>query len=179
MAGGDSSRMGQRKELMRLPDGRPMVAKVVAMLREVCRDVVVVGTTDALPELTHIEDLRPRQGPLGGIEALLASDRDSQYLLCPCDMPHVSIATLRRLVEDDSSTISAFQVAGEEQPRSMPLRIHARALGDVVRLLDEEKRAVYRLTQCSDVGVVRITAEDGEELLNVNTPEEWATISEA
>ena len=97
LAGGAGRRMGRRKDSLALPDGRTMLAVVHSVLREVCQRVVVVG--DAETDLPRIEDLRPGQGPLGGIEALLATGDDTQYLVGPCDLPLITPSVLRRLTE--------------------------------------------------------------------------------
>ncbi len=106
--------MGRPKHGLRLPDGRQMIEAVADALAGVCRTVVVVGgaTAETLPGVEHIADLREGQGPLGGLEALPASGRDAEYLVCPCDLPLVSAGMLRRLTCGGGSRATVFRIEG-------------------------------------------------------------------
>ena len=90
LCGGAGRRMGQPKAGLVLPDGVTMVERVFAAMSAVCRQVVLVGAATDLPlsmrGVRHIEDRLPQLGPMGGVEALLASGLDSEYLIAPCDI---------------------------------------------------------------------------------------------
>ena len=121
LAGGASRRMGRPKHELKLPDGRTMLEVVTEALREVCARVVVTGDMEI--GLQRVADLRPDQGPLGGIEAILASGLDAQYLVCPCDMPLVTGTLLQRLTGPADGGATVFQIEGEDSVRPLPARI--------------------------------------------------------
>jgi len=174
LAGGAGRRMGRRKDSLPLPDGRTMLAAVAAALAETCRDVVVVG--DAETVMTRIEDLRPGQGPLGGIEALLASDLDSDYLVCPCDLPLVTAALLRRLTVVTGAVATVFHVDGEPAFWPLPARISAEALFLVRGHLDGGRRAVHDLVRALDPAVIALPRDEARALANVNTPSDYEAL---
>ncbi len=174
LAGGAGRRMGRRKDSLPLPGGPTMLAAVHAVMAEVCRRVVVVG--DAETDLPRIEDLRPGQGPLGGIEALLASGRDTQYLVCPCDLPLITPSLLRRLTGPGGAA-TVFQVEGEADFWPMPVRVWAQALDAVRSHLDAGRRAVHELVRELSPEVITVSREEAAALANVNTPDDYERLS--
>ena len=163
--------MGRLKQEMTLPDGRPMIAIVHHALAAVCPRVVLLGQSPHLPGLERVADLREGCGPLGGIEALLASEMGEQYLVVPCDMPRVTADVL------DALLIKSDQPATVFEGYPLPARISADALPTVKRLLDSGERAVWRLLD--DVVAERVPMRDAwiARLENVNTPEDVERIA--
>jgi len=171
LAGGAGRRMGRRKDSLPLPDGRTMLAVVHSVLSEVCERVVVLG--DAETDLPRIEDLRPGQGPLGGIEALLASGSDTDYLVCPCDLPLVTPTLLRRLTGPTNCVATVFQVEGEADFWPMPVRVSVQSLTAVRTQLDLGRRAVHDLVRTLGPAVIAVSREEAKALANVNTPDDY------
>ena len=169
LAGGKSRRMGRSKDALPLADGRTMLETVAATLAEVCRLVVVVGDADT--KLQQVADLRAGQGPLGGIEALLASGIDTDYLVCPCDVPLVTSSLLGRLTVRTRAAATVFGV--EQELRPLPARISADALDAVRTLLDNDQRAVAQLLRSVETETVAIAPADAALLANVNCPEDY------
>lgn len=172
LAGGASRRMGRPKQELTLPDGRTMVDAVGAALRPLCDDVVVVGAGGP------IADLRAGEGPLAGIEALLESDLDDAYLVCPCDVPLMTADLLGRLVAAPGPA-AVFRVAGEPGARPLPMRLPAAALESVQWLLDRGHRAVQSLLPLLGATEVVLTTREAAPLANVNTPQDWEAIRDA
>lgn len=154
-----------------------MTDAVAAALSEVCRRVVVVGDAEALPGRTRIADLRPQHGPLGGIEALLASDIDSRYLVCPCDMPMITATLLRRLTEPSDAAAVVFHVADAERFLPLPARLGVEALEGARRQLDEGRRAVHAFIESIAHDEVAVGASEAPVLMNINTPDELAMLT--
>lgn len=181
LAGGLSRRMGTPKQNLRItaPGGEEMrmIDAVASVMREVCCDVVILGECETLPDLRRIADLRTGHGPLGGIEALLASGIDSQYLICPCDTPCITADVLRALTANDSlATVLKCDDAASCEP--LPARIGADALPTVRRLLDEGRRSVHGLMRTLNARGVVIPASFRVQLRNVNTPAEVRSLHE-
>jgi molybdopterin-guanine dinucleotide biosynthesis protein A len=174
LAGGASRRMGRPKHDLILPDGRTMLEAVAGALGEICARVVVVG--DVETGFQRVADLRPDHGPLGGIEALLASGLDTQYLVCPCDVPLVTGALLRSLTGPSASAATVIRIEGEDAIRPLPARISADLLETVGALLDEQRRAVHQLMSAIEVEVVAMAPEEARQLANVNTPQEYEAL---
>jgi molybdopterin-guanine dinucleotide biosynthesis protein A len=177
LAGGAARRMGRSKHDLALPDGRTMIEAVVAALAAVCARVVVAGDADV--GLPRVADLRADQGPLGGIEAVLASGLDSQYLVCPCDVPLITGALLRRLLAAPPARAAVFRVEGEQGIRPLPARLSADLSGKVTALLDENRRAVGDFVRSVEPVVVPLDRAEAALLVNVNTPAEYEALRKA
>ena len=174
--GGKSVRMGSPKHLQPLPDGRTMLEHVRAALAPICTRIVIVDAHSpdiAANEQDVIRDLRPNVGPLGAIEALLASGRDSLFLICPCDVPLINGDLLRLLLQEPQTLASVFQIEGQREPESLPARIRAEALPVVRRLLNAQQRSVWKLMKELQPHVVSITEAQAGALHNVNTTKEY------
>jgi molybdopterin-guanine dinucleotide biosynthesis protein A len=173
LAGGRSSRMGTPKHALPL-GGRTMIDRVTGALARVCARVVVVGgPPGAAPALPRVQDRRAEQGPLSGIESLLASGIDEAYLVCPCDMPLVDEELLIALTRG-AGPVAVLQLAGERVPRPLPIRIDRAVLPQVRALLDSERRAVRGLLALAEV--IEAPAAWAERLADVNTPGEYEEI---
>ena len=87
LAGGRSTRMGTDKALLHYA-GRPLIAHAVDLLRP--RELNPTSWECDLILLLYapvVEDLHPDCGPLGGIEAALASSSSDWNLFLPVDLP--------------------------------------------------------------------------------------------
>lgn len=101
ICGGKSVRMGRPKAGMVLKTGVPMIQHVCQVLRLCCPQVVLCGDPPELPssmrDLPRISDRIADAGPIGGLEALLSSGLDREYLVVPCDLPRLQEETLQLL----------------------------------------------------------------------------------
>ena len=176
LCGGQSSRMGAPKHDLRLPDGRSMIQAVAGAVGEVSEKLIVVGPDSVMPGHEHVHDLRAGQGPLAGIEALLASGIADQYLVVPCDVPLMTADLLRRLLIETNAPVTVFRIDGDDRPESLPMRISPGPLDAVRRLLDDGRRAVHGLFGALECEIVPISARDGERLRNINTRDEYEAL---
>ncbi len=95
LAGGQSSRMGRDKALLRL-NGVALVEIAVKRLRDFCAEVSLVGNREDLAGFAPvIPEKRLGTGPGAGIEAGLAAAMQSWVLFTPVDVPFVPASLLR------------------------------------------------------------------------------------
>ncbi|MFH1278904.1 MAG: NTP transferase domain-containing protein [Candidatus Eisenbacteria bacterium] len=138
LVGGKSRRMGEPKAAVTLSNGEIMGERIASLLARLCREVVLVGSGEHLPPgLEHLPLLSDRWemcGPLGGLEALLASGRDDKYLVLPCDLPLLPLPLLRSLVRPTDAAPALFSLPGAKRPEPFPLLIPS---GAHPRLLEE------------------------------------------
>jgi len=176
LAGGQSLRMGHDKAVLPMRDGRSMIEHVADALRAACSNdqiVVVGGAAIQARGWLHIDDQRPSAGPLGGIEAILASGLAREYLVCPCDIPAITSDVLRFALQKREAMATVLRVMGREHFEPLPARMAALALPVVRRLLDSGARSVWRLMEGLPAAIVEIDAGRGDALRNINTPEEF------
>ena len=155
--------MGRPKHELPLPDGRPMIDHVIDALAACCPQVIVVGG-----DAGGLVDRAPGLGPLGGIDALLASGLDEHYLVCPCDMPRVNPGLLGALLVETDADATVLHVEGEDAPRPLPLRIAAAALPIVEHRLESGERSLRGLLEVLDRAVVTVPAAMAD-VLHVHT----------
>jgi len=119
LAGGRSTRMGTDKALLHYA-GRPLIGHAVELLKVAGAEPHIVGTRPDLAAYAPIvEDLHPVCGPLGGIEAALASSSSEWNVFLPVDLPLLPSVFLKYLIERARITGAAATIptlAGEPEP---------------------------------------------------------------
>ena len=167
LAGGGSTRMGRSKAELPLADGRAMIEHVRDALEGVFGTVLIVNAED---------DLRPGQGPLAGIETVLAGAEDRDFVFCPCDVPLVTTEILEALSVQTAAPATVLRFEDEPHPRPLPARFNVSALPAVSHALDRGRRAIHRVLLDLEPHVVPAPAEWARALTNVNTPEEYEAL---
>ena len=120
LAGGHARRFGGVAKGLEMVGGARIIDRVVAALREVTSQIVLVGAPGPiaaeLPGLQAIADESPGSGPLGGIiSALAATGRDT--VVVAWDMPFITATELRPLVNAaGDGVVSAWEVEGRVEP---------------------------------------------------------------
>ncbi|MCH2160528.1 MAG: molybdenum cofactor guanylyltransferase [Phycisphaerales bacterium] len=176
LSGGESQRMGVPKAGLLLPDGRSMIERARDTLEVFCRQVILVGDAYGIFGHEVVKDAQTGIGPLGGIESLLASNLDTQYLVIPCDLPLAPPGFLGRLTrEDNIDGMTVFQVEGEDRPRPLPCRIGGDCLDDVRELIADGEHSIASLIKRlgPDVEISPVASREKDLLMNVNTPEDF------
>ena len=183
LAGGLSRRMGRPKEGVILWDGRPMIEHVIEALAALCRRVVIVGAcsgfrVDPGRGIIHLVDRSPGQGPLAGIETLLASGLDSGYLIVACDQPLLTPHRLRPLLQEGDPTAPRFFRAPDgTELDPLPGYFPAAWLPMVRDALARDQRSVRALVRRTRVAWVSISEVLRADLRSVNTPADLADLT--
>jgi len=100
LAGGQSRRMGRDKAFLDF-DGAPLIARVLARVRQVCTEVIIVANdAEAYGRfgVRVIGDAYPGKGSLSGIFSGLQAARAEYALAVACDLPFLNVALLRYLI---------------------------------------------------------------------------------
>lgn len=171
--GGQSSRMGLPKAGLVLDDGRTMVEHVHSILSGLCESIVFVGHCEGVPkELLqtshHITDEIPGQGPLGGLEAVLSSGLDTEYLIAPCDLFKVSSALFELLITDDDENPTVLSSVQGIEP--LIGRYPATLLARVRYQLMEGHRSMHQFLDICKTNYVQVPPELIPDLANANSP---------
>ena len=183
LAGGRSSRFG-RDKLVELVDGRRMLDLAIEAVQAVASDVVVVVAPDARRSVPAgarlVRDRQAFHGPLAGVAvglAALASDVE-RVIVVGGDMPTLSPAVLRRLVEALGPLVDATLLGhdGEAHPLPAAYRRTA-ALAAVEALLQAGERRLRVLPQrlfATIIPAVDWTADDpnGATLRDIDRPDD-------
>ena len=172
--------MGQPKALL-LFDGEPLIKHIVATLRRLFDEVVVVAAPGqdlpALP-ITLVHDEVAFQGPVGGLCYGLRAATGEVSFVTSCDSAFLNPRLMLHLV----SQIAGYDVVvphwgGRPQP------LHAVYRRSVLPLLEEqlargELRPVFLFdkvrTRRIDEDEIRRLDPDGASFFNMNTPADYA-----
>lgn len=119
LAGGGATRFGGAPKGLERVEGRRIIDRVAAVLRDVTDDLLLVANAAEastwLPGVRTVQDVREGAGALGGLHSALTHAAEP-VLLVAWDMPFVSAALLgelRRLGEGDGATALADAVLPE------------------------------------------------------------------
>ena len=180
-AGGKSTRMGGTPKALVELGGRRLIERVVGVVREVVDDVLIVTNTPDLYrflDLPMVADVFVDHGSLGGIYSGLAAASGDAAFTVACDMPFLSSAVARLVVErageadvvvpragDQLQTLHA--VYGKRCLPAMEARLRAGRF-KIVGFFDE-----VRVLEVPEAEVAR-HADPALVFMNVNTPEELA-----
>jgi molybdopterin-guanine dinucleotide biosynthesis protein A len=176
LAGGQASRFGGQPKGLELVRGTRIIDRVVAALRAVSDEMLLVANDPAapdwLPGIRTVQDVRPGNGSLGGIYSALVHAR-TPVIVVAWDMPFVTASLLAPLLATDADVV----VYESRSPRGVeplcafyrpsciePIEQHINA-GDlrVVGFFDHVR--VVRLPPPADPDLT---------FMNVNTPSDLA-----
>jgi molybdopterin-guanine dinucleotide biosynthesis protein A len=172
LCGGKSSRMGRDKAW--LPwRGQPMIVHVVAVLRPILDEIVVVAS-DALElpplDVRVVRDREPALGPLAGIREGLERVRADFAFVTGTDAPFLSPAFVRELLSHGCA--AAPEIDGHVQTLAA---VYPRAALERIRAMLAEGCA-RPLQVLEEFGYRRLSAEelpDPQSVRGFNTPDEY------
>lgn len=178
LAGGESRRMGRDKAFLPF-GGATLVERVAARLRDACDDVVIVTNNPEPYEalgLRAVRDALLHRRSLAGIYTGVLQAGGTAFV-CGCDMPFLCPALVRHMgTLADAADVVIPRVRDYEP-------LHAvytpACLAPITRVLAEGGRNADVLRH---LNVVELAADelrrfdpDLRSLLNINTPEDYAS----
>lgn len=184
LTGGASRRMGTDKRMVEV-DGAPLLVRAVRAVRAVASEVLVVGglggvPAGALPDVRAVDDLRPGEGPLAGLEAALFAAHHPRVLVVAVDHPWLSADVLRLLVERVGGEGAAgghlAVMLGTDRGAQPLVAVYRReALATISALLDAGERRATALIDALPTHVVgsgewRALDPAGDTARDVDTP---------
>jgi molybdopterin-guanine dinucleotide biosynthesis protein A len=181
LAGGHAERFGGRDKSSLVIEGRTILERQVAELRELTTEIWLVGRlASACPSVTPLPDLEADRGPLGGLQAALSAATGAAVVVLACDMPFVSSAFLAYLV---AKTAGVDAVVPKTEHGYHPLcAVYTRgAIEPIARRLAAGHLKMTELI--ADLRLRVVGTEEIEQfgsrhrlLANVNTPREYADL---
>lgn len=185
LAGGQARRFAGRDKSALLVEGRTILARQLEALAPVAESIVIVGPT-RVPEpfraTRALPDLFPGRGPVGGLFTALSQAPTTHVVVLACDMPFVTTALLRALVEACAGHDAAVPFV---QGRWHPLCAcyHARCAALAARHVADDRLRMMDLLAGLDVA--RLDDEalaplgDPRRLLaNVNTFDDYRLLTQ-
>jgi len=175
LVGGASSRMGRDKALLPY-EGTVLAERIAREVEAVAGAVILVGPPERYQHLGRrvVPDLRPGNGPLGGVEAALTASAADWNLIVACDMPRVTAALLGELMEraERSAADCLVPFSAPGRPEALCAVYHRRCLRAVTAALDANLRKVS--DWLAMLRVARWTPPTAGWSENLNTGKQWA-----
>ncbi len=177
LAGGASSRMGRPKEGVPLSGGLTMIEHVLGAFAGVVDLVVVAGDCTGFSvsdraNVVHVNDRHRGVGPLGGIEAVLASGVANGYVVATCDQPLLTPDVLRTLSGEADDRAAFLRTEGGLELDPFPGYFPATLHGSVRAAIDAERLSVRGLIRTLNVRWLTIADTDAACLRSIDTPED-------
>lgn len=183
LCGGRSTRMGLPKATLPFGD-ESMLARVVRLLSEVVRPIVVVAAPGQTIPATSVEieiayDRHDARGPLEGLAAglLAIGQRADAVYATSCDVPLLVPAFVRRMIERLGTHDIAVPLDGEF-PHPLAAVYRTGVLPKIESLLAADRlRPVYLFDQCDTTRVPVEALRDVDPrlstLANSNRPQDY------
>lgn len=182
LAGGDSSRMGTPKALLRFGE-ETAIERTIRRLRPVSAGLVIVsGPHLSLPPLADdvrlVEDPEPLLGPVAGIRNGLAAAPTDLAFVCGCDQPLLSLRVVLLLATRAAGAPGAVAVwRGRREPLVAAYRKDAaRIAATMLRAGERRAQELTRRAGLIEVCEAELRAVDpgGASFFDVDTPHAYA-----
>jgi len=176
LAGGNSTRMGMDKALLR-NGGVALAERAAIALKQVTGKATLVGDPAKYSALGFpvIPDLRPGNGPLAGMEAALLHSGSEWNVILACDMAALDAGLIETLCDKASALPSSADclvpVIGGTKLQPLTAIYRKRCLAAVSSALDADRRRVTDLVRALSAEFWCVS--DPQPFQNVNTPEDW------
>lgn len=172
--------MGQDKAAITL-NGLTLLQHALAVLRQVCRDVFILGKRELYGALgTVYEDIFPGCGPLGGIHAALSSSKTQFNLIIAVDTPFLAPEFLSYLADraiESGAIVTTPEIDDYTQPLCTVYSLDFRSIAEqalrqgnykIVPLFPPDQTLIIKEAE------LRQFAFAADMFENLNTPEDLA-----
>ncbi len=183
LAGGQSRRMGYDKAFLPWGD-TTLIEHLLERLRPVT-DELIVAVKDARRfrhvRATVVEDVVPDAHALGGLYTGLMAASSDLCFVCGCDTPWLEPGVIRWLIrEADGYDVAVPRTRDGLQPLHAVYRVSVRSvIEEQLRRGELALSALIGRVRAKIVGADALRRLDpqGFSFLDVNTPEEYVTVS--
>ncbi len=178
LIGGQSSRMGRPKHLIK-SHGKTWLEHSINMLNEHTELVVIAGAGEIPRELINhqtLPDAPNIHGPLAGILSAMRWAPHASWLICACDMPHITKAALHWLLSSRLPGVWGVlpKLSVDAYPEPLLAYYDFRATPLLEKLVFSEKPAPNRLSQHEKIVSPVAPKAISSAWRNINTEQELA-----
>ncbi|MBB6330918.1 molybdopterin-guanine dinucleotide biosynthesis protein A [Chryseobacterium sediminis] len=169
LAGGQSSRMGQDKALMKLGE-KTVIEHVIDNLSKVFDEVYISGNHSNYPDSKGIiKDIITLKGPMGGIYSALDYCREDIFV-CSCDMPFFSSELIKDILQKkEENRINVAQYKEKVYP---VVGIYPYSFLDAfTKSIEKENLKMMHFLQQQNAKYIQFSGDFESQFLNINTPE--------
>ncbi|TYQ17932.1 UNVERIFIED_CONTAM: molybdenum cofactor guanylyltransferase [Acetivibrio alkalicellulosi] len=177
LAGGKSSRMGRKKAFINL-DGKTIIDRILAILKEVFLEVIIVSNTPedfSYTNLKVVMDIISDKGSLGGLYTGLVNMKYERCFVVACDMPFISKSLVKYIIDIPRYDIVVPKIEGFYHPL---FACYSRRCADLTKKQLEKCNLritdIYSYFTVKEINEYEIRKFDSNmrSLVNINTPED-------
>jgi molybdopterin-guanine dinucleotide biosynthesis protein A len=173
--------MGGRQKALLDVGGRPILDRQLNVLRELADPVFIVGAeAPAWAErgLTAVADEIPGCGSLGGIYTAIVRSPRARTIVVGCDMPYLSAALLRHMIDVDADVVIPRSRHGLEPLCAIYARVCAGAIRERLDRGELEAAIMPDGVRVKEIAAAALGAFGPDDLLfaNVNTPHDYERV---
>ena len=182
LGGGQSRRMGRDKCELTL-NGQTFVQLISDRMIPVTSSIKVVGRHFAQSKLSHVSDVYPGWGALGGVHAALANCASEWALVVACDFPFVSTDLFKLMVAVSAGFDAVAPIQADEVPQPLCTLYRVEpCLAQAEQLIKSGERKPIALLQSVRtrwIAFSELADLEGSKsfFCNINTPEDYARIA--
>jgi molybdopterin-guanine dinucleotide biosynthesis protein A len=170
--------MGTPKAALDLGDGTTPLGRVISALEAAGLPVILVGSAPSFQAGARLEQIADREaasGPIAGILAALAHDRDAAWVICACDLPAIHVEAVHWLISERSPEHMAVLPRLSDQGVEPLFALYEpRAEAELWQLARSERSGPSRLALTDGVACPRPPARLHAAWTNLNTPHQLA-----
>jgi molybdopterin-guanine dinucleotide biosynthesis protein A len=174
LAGGQSSRMGKDKALLKR-DHRSMLSYLLDMMEPLpLNSIYISRNKNQAPCLTHypvVLDSFSMKGPLSGIYSIAKSNKSDGFLIVPIDMPLIETHDLKRLINIGHGYRKPTHFKNNFLPLYLPNLKNIREYLKQTMSDESKSRSIKQL--CRTFNAIEVEPIDELRLSNTNTPNQW------
>lgn len=174
LAGGNSSRMGKEKGLVKL-HGKPMIQYLIDATSDLAQSQSIIAHHPDYKQLgiPVFADLIPDKGPLGGIYTALSQCRSDQALILSCDSPLIQSETFEKMIALSNGEILVGTLGDRIHPfpgiypKSLLTKLKENLESNLLKVQAFILNKPHKLISWD-----KISTQSELEFANINTPEE-------
>jgi len=178
LIGGKSKRMGSDKGLLHYYD-KPHKKQTYELLQAVLPDATVYYAINPNQEQADntIVDLYPDLGPFGAILSAFEKDSATAYFVLATDLPFISIALLKELINkrDISKIATTFQGNDKDFPEPLITIWEAKVYPILKKAKAQKSFSLTKLLKSNDIAIVKV---DANFIRNINTLSQYHEVKE-
>lgn len=176
LAGGKSQRMGMDKAFMKY-ETLTFVERIISAVKPLVKDVILIANKATYAQFDAIvyPDLVLDKGPVGGIYTAMEMAKTPFLLVLSCDIPLISTALLRFLIQNSRVTEATVLTIGDQlQPLTA---IYKRNTIDIFKdALTKEQLKLQTVLENLDLQKLPCPVTLLNDLTNINTLNDFLNI---
>ncbi len=183
LAGGQSSRMGTDKALIRFGN-KTLIEHACELIRQFCREILISANNlnkHFLPEYQTFADEIQGLGPIGGIYTCLKHSGTKENLLVAVDIPFINSGLLQYLLShtDEAELVMPRVRGGNVEP--LCAVYNKSVVRHLETMIAEKDLKVQHLMHRCSIKILEISEEldfyNDRLFFNVNTPDDLKALN--